>query len=118
MLPPNQCSHALRHYCVSELRRPPAKSNEDIGNWIGDTAATVERVYGRSMPGAMDHIAAELSGARDAAPLVLRPDAVRDSCDRGHEYPTDVRRNADGSRVCRICQAENQRRYRARKTGA
>jgi integrase len=114
-LPPKQCSHALRHHCVSVLRAK-GWSDQDIGYWIGDTATTVGLVYGRPMPGAIGRISADLSTTRDAAPLVLRPDEVRDSCSQGHEYPPDVRRDADGGRRCKVCAAAAQRaRYRRLK---
>lgn len=60
VLPPNQCSHALRHHCVSVLRAK-GWSDHDIGAWIGDTAQTVAHVYGRPMPDALDRIAEMLS---------------------------------------------------------
>lgn len=67
-LPPEQCSHSLRHHCVSVLR-DKGWSDQDIGYWIGDTAATVAAVYGRPMPDALDRISAELSAARDVPRL-------------------------------------------------
>lgn len=64
VLPPKQCSHALRHHCVSVLRAL-GWSDQDIGAWIGDTAQTVAQVYGRPMPGSLDRIAAALSAERE-----------------------------------------------------
>jgi integrase len=71
VLPPNQCSHALRHHCVSVLRAR-GWSDQDIGAWIGDTAQTVAQVYGRPMPGSLDRIAAALSNEREATGPPLR----------------------------------------------
>lgn len=71
VLPPNQCSHALRHHCVSVLRAK-GWSDQDIGAWIGDTAQTVSQVYGRPMPGSLDRIAAALSDEREATGAPLR----------------------------------------------
>jgi integrase len=71
MLPPRQCTHALRHHCVSVLRGK-GWSDQDIGYWIGDTALTVGVVYGRPMPDALDRIAAELSAARAVGEPALR----------------------------------------------
>jgi len=58
-----QCSHALRHHCVSVLR-DKGFSSQAIGEWIGDTALTVETTYGRPMPDSMDRIGAALDDAR------------------------------------------------------
>lgn len=44
--------------------------------------------------------------------------ASRSSCDRGHEYPSDVRRDKRGGRVCNVCRAENERIRRAKATGS
>ncbi len=70
-LPPNQCTHALRHYCVSVLR---AKGLDDtqIGKWIGDSAKTVGDVYGRPLGGAMDRIAELMTAERESARPALR----------------------------------------------
>lgn len=54
-----QCSHALRHHAVSVLR-DQRYSSQEIGEWIGDSALTVEAVYGRPMPGSMERMAATL----------------------------------------------------------
>ncbi len=71
VLPPNQCSHALRHHCVSFLR-DQGMSDQAIGAWIGDTAQTVAQTYGRPMPDSMDRIVAALSESRDAPARPLR----------------------------------------------
>lgn len=42
---------------------------------------------------------------------------LRTACSKGHPYPSDVRREADGRRVCRVCQREATARYAARKAG-
>ena len=63
-LPPRQCSHALRHHCVSVLR-DMGKSDQQIAFWIGDAELTVATVYGRPMPDAMDRIADDLSDHRE-----------------------------------------------------
>jgi integrase len=69
--PPNQCSHALRHHAVSILK--DRRWNSDaIGLWIGDSARTVDTVYGRPMSDAPDRIAAELSAARSTEGRSLR----------------------------------------------
>jgi integrase len=71
VFPPRQCTHALRHHCVSVLR-DKGWSDQAIGYWIGDTSQTVAEVYGRPMPDALDRISAELSAAREATGPVLR----------------------------------------------
>lgn len=60
-----QCTHALRHHCVSVLR-DKGWSDQAIGYWIGDAAATVATIYGRPMPDALDRISAQLSEERTA----------------------------------------------------
>lgn len=46
------------------------------------------------------------------------PWASRDSCDRGHNYEQGGYRIAsDGSRVCKVCQREYKRAYRAAGKG-
>ena len=60
-LPPNRCSHAIRHHCVSVLR-DKGWSDQAIAHWIGDTPRTVQEVYGQPMPDAFDRIAADLAG--------------------------------------------------------
>ncbi len=73
MLPPNQCTHALRHYCVSELK-DKGWDPDAIGLWIGDSGVTVAEVYGRPMPDVLDRIAGEMSAARDAGPRLRAVD--------------------------------------------
>lgn len=63
VLPPNQCSHALRHHAVSVLR-DKGLDDDAIGKWIGDSAETVRKVYGRPMPDAMARMAAVMSESR------------------------------------------------------
>jgi integrase len=70
-LPPNQCTHALRHHAVSVLRAS-GWNDHDIGEWIGDSAQTVAATYGRPMPDALDKIAAHLSMSRETAGAGLR----------------------------------------------
>jgi integrase len=66
MFPPNQASHAFRHHAVSVLR-DKGWADDNIAQWIGDTAQTVTTVYGRPMADAVERIAAELSADRPAA---------------------------------------------------
>ena len=70
-LPPRQCSHALRHHRVSVLRAD-GWSDQVIGKWIGDTAETVMRTYGRPMPGSLDQIASALTARREDTRPPLR----------------------------------------------
>jgi integrase len=72
----HQVSHALRHHCVSVLR-DQGFSDQAIGDWIGDSARTVQQVYGRPMPGTTERIAASLASMEDhvAAVVRLRPGA-------------------------------------------
>jgi integrase len=58
-LPKGQLSHALRHHCVSVLR-DQGFSDQAIGDWIGDTALTVQKTYGRPMPDSFDRMSAAL----------------------------------------------------------
>lgn len=69
-LPANQCSHALRHHCVSVLR-DRGFSDQAIGEWIGDSAVTVQLVYGRPMPDSMDRMSAAMADAHAAPRLRL-----------------------------------------------
>jgi integrase len=67
-LPAGQCSHALRHHCVSVLR-DRGFSDQAIGEWIGDTAQTIAQTYGRPMPDTLDRMAAVLDEAHTAPRL-------------------------------------------------
>ena len=65
-LPKGQVTHTTRHY-VADVLRSAGMTFEDIGEWIGDTAATVERAYSQPSAQARADAMAALAADRDAA---------------------------------------------------
>ena len=64
-------------------------------------------------PAHLEPVTPAENNRRSTSPAAIN--AAKSYCDSGHEFtPANTRINRDGSRACRACACDNQRRYRKR----